>query len=97
MNGIKYKYFIFSSSIFIFFVIFFPILNLIRITLNFDPLKINTSKSIPYSYEILSSDNKTLRKLSRKFDVKYQASAQPFLITGMLVTALAIGHSFLVT
>jgi len=32
-----------------------------------------------------------------KFDVKYQASAQPFLITGMLVTALAIGHSFLVT
>ena len=32
-----------------------------------------------------------------KFDVKYQASAQPFLTTGMLVTALAIGHSFLVT
>jgi len=31
-----------------------------------------------------------------KFDVKYLASAQPFLITGMLVTALAIGHSFLV-
>jgi len=31
-----------------------------------------------------------------KFDVKYQASAHPFLITGMLVTALAIGHSFLV-
>ena len=27
------------------------------------------------------------------FDVKYQASAQPFLIMGMLVTALAIGHS----
>ena len=31
-----------------------------------------------------------------KYDVKYQASAQPFLITGMLVTALAIGHSFLI-
>ena len=28
-----------------------------------------------------------------KFDVKYQASAQPFLVLGMLVTALAIGHS----
>lgn len=28
-----------------------------------------------------------------QFDVKYQASAQPFLILGMLVTALAIGHS----
>ena len=31
-----------------------------------------------------------------KFDVKYQASAQPFLILGMLVTAIAIGHSNLV-
>ena len=30
------------------------------------------------------------------FDVKYQASAQPFLVLGMLVTALAIGHSPLV-
>ncbi len=30
------------------------------------------------------------------FDVKYQASAQPFLILGMLVTALAIGHSPLI-
>ncbi len=29
------------------------------------------------------------------YDVKYQASAQPFLILGMLVTALAIGHSSL--
>jgi len=27
-----------------------------------------------------------------KFDVKYQASAQPFLVIGMLVTALAIGN-----
>ncbi|MEM1279774.1 MAG: chlorophyll synthase ChlG [Cyanobacteria bacterium P01_H01_bin.152] len=31
-----------------------------------------------------------------KYDVKYQASAQPFLVFGMLVTALALGHSALV-
>ena len=30
-----------------------------------------------------------------EFDVKYQASAQPFLVLGMLVTALAIGNSTL--
>ncbi|QFZ92081.2 chlorophyll synthase ChlG [Synechococcus elongatus] len=30
-------------------------------------------------------------------DVKYQASAQPFLVLGMLVTALAIGHSTITT
>ncbi|MEM0979213.1 MAG: chlorophyll synthase ChlG [Cyanobacteria bacterium P01_H01_bin.58] len=29
-------------------------------------------------------------------DVKYQASAQPFLVLGMLVTGLALGHSVLV-
>lgn len=29
-------------------------------------------------------------------DVKYQASAQPFLVLGMLVTALALGHSAVV-
>jgi chlorophyll synthase len=29
-------------------------------------------------------------------DVKYQASAQPFLVFGMLVTALALGHSTVV-
>ena len=28
-----------------------------------------------------------------KNDVKYQASAQPFLVFGMLVTALALGHA----
>ena len=30
-------------------------------------------------------------------DVKYQASAQPFLVLGMLVTAIALGHSSLVS
>ena len=80
MNGIKHKYFIFSSSIFIFFVIFSPIFNLIRITLNFDPLRNNNSKSIPYSYEIFSSDNKILRKLSRKFDVLDNTNEIPFFL-----------------
>ena len=80
MNGIKYKYFIVTPSILIFLGIFFPILNLIRITLNFDPLKINNSKSINYSYEILSSDNQILSKLSRKFDVLENRNSIPFLI-----------------
>ena len=80
MNGKKYKYFVLSSSLFIFFVIFSPIFNLIRITLNFEPLKNNNLKSINYSYEILSSDNKILRKLSRKFDVLDNTNAIPFYL-----------------
>ena len=80
MNGSKYKYIIFTSSIFILFVIFFPVLNLIRITLNFDPLKIKYPKSINYSYEIISSDNKILSKLSRKFDIHDSTNEIPFFI-----------------
>ncbi len=80
MNGIKYKYFIFTPSIFIFLGIFFPLLNLIRNTLNFDPLKINNSKSLNYSYEILSSDNKLISKLSRKFDVLDNTNSIPLFL-----------------
>ena len=80
MNKIKYKYFILTPSIFILIGIFFPILNLIRITLNFDPHKIKKSKSISYSYEILSSDNKIISKLSRKFDVLDQNNSIPFFL-----------------
>ncbi len=80
MNGKKYKYLIFTPSIFIFFSIFFPILNLIKLTLNFDSLKINNSKSRNYSYEILSSDNKILKKLSRKFDVLDNTNSIPFFL-----------------
>ena len=80
MDGKKYKYLIFTPSIFILLSIFFPILNLIRITLSFDPNKINNSKSRNYSYEILSSDNKILKKLSRKFDVLDNTNAIPFFL-----------------
>jgi len=37
--------------------------------------------------------NQYLLKDPIKYDVKYQASSQPFLVIGILVTALAIGHS----
>ena len=87
MRGIKYKYFILTPSIFIFFGIFFPIFNLIRITLNFDPYKIKNSKSIPYSYEILSSDNKIISKLSRKFDVLDHKKSIPFLLKYTFISA----------
>ena len=80
MNEKKYKYLIFTPSIFIFFYVFFPIFNLIRITLNSEPLKINNSKSRNYSYEILSTDNKILRKLSRKFDVLDNTNSIPFFL-----------------
>ena len=80
MNGIKNKYFFIASSIFILFGTFFSILYLIRVTLKVDKLKINNSNSINYSYEILSSDNKILSKLSRKFDIEDNKESIPFFL-----------------
>ena len=77
MNGIKYKYFIITPSIFVFFNLFFPFLNLIRNSFNSEPFKINNLRSINYSYEIFSSDNQILSKLSRKFDVLDDTHAIP--------------------
>ena len=87
MIGVKYKYLIFIPSFFIFFSVIFPIINLIKITLNFDPLKINNSKSLNYSYEILSSDNKILSKLSRKFDILNDKNSIPFFIKYSFISA----------
>ena len=87
MIGIKYKYFIFIPSIFIFFSVFLPIINLIKITLNFDPVKFNSSKSINYSYIILSSDNQILRKLSQKFDITNNENSIPLFLKYSFVSA----------
>ena len=46
-----------------------PLLNLIKDTLSFKPEKLLTSDSLYYSYEIYSSDNKLISRLSRKFDL----------------------------
>ena len=87
MNGTKYKYFIFAPPILILFSIFFPIINLTRITLNFDPFKISNSRGINYSYEILSYDNKILSKLSRKFDIKDNKHLIPSFLKYSFISA----------
>ena len=69
MQKITTKYFFLIIPILIFSGISFYIINLIITTLKFDPSK-NEAKPIrTYSYVILSSKNKVLSKLSRKFEV----------------------------
>ena len=46
-----------------------PLLNLIKDTLSFKADKLIPSNSLNYSYEIYSSDNKLISRLSRKFDL----------------------------
>ena len=79
MQKIKYKYFIFIIPILIFSGIWFPIINIIITTLKFDPYRNQLTKEPKYSYLILSSDDKVLSKLSRKFEINNDKHKIPLL------------------
>ena len=87
MQKIKFKYFIFCISILIFAGISPLITYLIRTTLKFDPTKNYFSKQTKYSYIILSSDEKILSKLSRKFEINNSEHKIPFLIKSSFISA----------
>ena len=87
MQKVKFKYFIYIIPLLIIFGIFFPIINLIKTTLEFDPSKNSISKKSKYSYVITSSDNKILDKLSRKFDINDINSEIPFFIKSSFISA----------
>ena len=78
MQKIKNKYFFLIIPILIFSGISFYIFNLIITTLKFDPSKNEASSTRPYSYVILSSKNKVLSKLSRKFEIDNNENKVPF-------------------
>ena len=65
----------------------FYIINLIITTLKFDQSKDKTSKSTKYSYVIISSDNKVLSKLSRKFEIDNSKHKIPFLLKNSFISS----------
>ena len=65
----------------------FYIINLIITTLKFDQSKNKTSKSTKYSYVIISSDNKVLSKLSRKFEIDNSKHKIPFLLKNSFISS----------
>ncbi len=87
MQKIKNKYLIFIIPILIFSGILFPIINIIITTLKFDPSKNDLSKEPKYSYVILSSDDKVLSKLSRKFEINNNKHKIPFLLKYSFISA----------
>ena len=87
MQKIKYSYFIFIIPILIFSGLCVPVINLLITTLKFNPSKNNFSKEPKYSYVILSTDNKVLSKLSRKFEINNQNHKIPFLLESSFISA----------
>jgi len=84
VQKIKSKSFVLIIPILIFSGISFYIYSLIFTTLNLDASKNKRSRSTKYSYVILSSDNKVLSKLSRKFDINDSQQKIPFFIKNSL-------------
>tara|TARA_B100000614_G_scaffold42519_1_gene35416 strand:+ start:1264 stop:3045 length:1782 start_codon:yes stop_codon:yes gene_type:complete len=65
----KQKIYLSAPLLVILIILLFPIINLIKVTLNFKPEELISKDSLPYSYEIYTSDNKIISKLSSKFDI----------------------------
>ena len=80
MQKIKFKSFVSIIPILIFSGISFYIYSLIFTTLKFDPSKNKSSRATKYSYVILSSENKILSKLSRKFEIDNSYHKIPFFL-----------------
>ena len=87
MQKIKFKSFVLIIPILIFSGISFYIINLIITTLKFESSKNESLSTRKYSYVIVSSKNKVLSKLSRKFDVNNSDDVIPFLIKSSFITA----------
>ena len=87
MPKVIYRYFIYIIPLLILFGISLPLINIIRITLKFDPKNNNFSKATKFSYVILSSDDKILSKLSRKFEINNNKHKIPYLLKYSFISA----------
>ena len=87
MPKVIYRYFIYTIPLLILFGFSLPLINIIRITLKFDPKNNNFSKATKFSYVILSSDDKVLSKLSRKFEINNNKHKIPYLLKYSFISA----------
>ena len=87
MQKIKSNQFSLIILISIFSGISFYIINTIITTLKLDPFKNKTSPITTYSYVIISSDNKVLSKLSRKFEIANNEHKVPIFLKYAFISA----------
>ncbi len=87
MQKIKSKSFVLIIPILIFSGISFYFFSLIFTTLKFDLTKKKGSRITNYSYVILSSNNKILSKLSRKFEIDNSKHKIPFFLKHSFISS----------
>ena len=69
MLQIKSKFILFTPFFILLIWFIFPFVKIFRLTLSYEPNKIYELNNLNYSYEIYSTNNKLISKLSSKFDV----------------------------
>ena len=69
MLKFKHKIYFATPLFLVSIILLVPLFNLLKVTLDFKPKNLIPKDSLPYSYEIYTSDNKIISKLSRKFDI----------------------------
>ena len=87
MLKFKLKFLIITPSIFIFFWLLFLLSNIIQLTLSFNPQKNYKSNQNAFSYVINYSNNKSLSKLSKKFNVFDEKEEVPYLIKNAFISS----------
>ena len=87
MPKVSYRYFFYIIPLVILFGISLPLIKIIRITLKYDPTNNDLSKATKFSYVILSSDDKVLSKLSRKFEINNSKHKIPYLLKYSFISA----------
>ena len=63
-----------------------PLINLIKFTLDFKPENLISKDSLNYSYEIYTSDNRLISKLSQKFDINDVKQKIPFNLKNAFIS-----------
>ena len=87
MSKVSNRYFFYIIPLLILFGISLPLINIIRITLRYDPINNDLFKATKFSYVILSSDDKVLSKLSRKFEINNNKHKIPYLLKYSFISA----------
>jgi len=81
------KIFFYIPSLLFFIWLYFFLTNIIKSTLSYNPYEDSSLNNINFSYKIEYSDNATLTKLSRKFDILNEQEQVPKLIKNAFISA----------
>ncbi len=86
MLKLKYQNYLITPLFLVSIFLLIPIINIVKITLNFKPEELISTNEQNFSYEIYSYENKLIRKLSRKYDISNDKEIIPNLVKNAFIS-----------